>query len=551
MSFICFDTEDDSEELMKSGRSGFDKTVTQIAAITASGDTFYNKGDTVEFRDWVKHRKEKYVYAHNVQYDLGNIFGDDLTPLDTTMIGGRVIRSVHGVKHYMDTFNLWPMSAAKIGEAFGLEKLKTNDMASDKAYVFRDVEIIREALLFVERFCAKMDIATMPATLGGMAIKVWKALGGVNCHDSMELSRKAYFGGRVELFKKVNESEFVAYADINSLYPSVMMKDFPGALGEVDDIPQHGIVRVKVKIPKMDFGVLPFRRADGRIFYPWGTFEGTFAAPELHAAIARGVKVLKFHQAFGSDETSKPYQYYVTKLYRDRLESTSDAEKLFFKLLLNNLYGRLGTSGTISRTCWIRNGQQMPSDKVLCQYDMPLSAETNWCHAAYVTAYGRIALLEHIERIGFERMIYTDTDSVIFDCPDKLLPFPLSNELGAMKLEKRCESCGDFFSKKCCGNPVATDFWNACATYAPKMYNIGNAYKAKGVPKRLQKFFIEHGHAEYDLPFKMREAIRFFDKANARKLSIWRRVRKENRQNYDRKNLVGNRYLACNVSKLQ
>lgn len=143
-------------------------------------------------------------------------------------------------------------------------------------------------------------------------------------------------------------------------------------------------------------------------------------------------------------------------------------------------------------------------------------------------------------------MIYCDTDSCIFDCPGKKLPFAVSSELGEMKLES----------------------WETlCETYAPKMYlrrNIHKAnekdkkgnkvrdetgadYKAKGVPKKHAKQFIEDGRVEFDLPFKMRESIRFYDRNNARKLSVWRRVEKYKRGSYDKKNLKGNNYFPCKV----
>lgn len=137
---------------------------------------------------------------------------------------------------------------------------------------------------------------------------------------------------------------------------------------------------------------------------------------------------------------------------------------------------------------------------------------------------GRIALLEYLEKIGADKMIYCDTDSTIFDCPGRAIPFEVGNELGSMKLES----------------------WEtSCETYAPKMYKAGTKYKAKGVPQRLAETFIATGRAEFDLPFKLREAIRFYDRQNKRRLSVWRTVTKEIRQTYDRKNFANNRFTPC------
>jgi len=46
---IVYDTEDDSSELLAAGKSGFDKRVTQIAAITDCGKMFHNRGNVAEF----------------------------------------------------------------------------------------------------------------------------------------------------------------------------------------------------------------------------------------------------------------------------------------------------------------------------------------------------------------------------------------------------------------------------------------------------------------------------------------------------------------------
>jgi DNA polymerase type B, organellar and viral len=532
--FLCFDTEDNSKELLASGKSGFDKTVTQIAAITAEGKKYYNRGDVGHFKKWLLRQPERFFYAHNIQYDLGNLFADKLEELDVTMVGGRVIKAVWGNKVFVDSFNIWPMSAKKVGEAFKLKKLKTGSMATDKSYVFRDVEIIRQAMLFAWQFCDSLELKHLPPTLGGLCIKVWKHFGGKNSHDSNELSRESLYGGRVELFKRCNDSKQVCWTDINSLYPFVMLGLFPKDLQPFKrKLPKYGVARVTIRQPKTDFPVLPFRNEDGRILYPTGTFTGVWTILEIKAAVAAGAKVLKIHECYGSNEAERPYAAFVKKLYQARLDSKSDAEKLFFKLLMNNLYGRLGSSGKIGRSVW-QNDQNKHSgipygDKVLVTYAMPLADETNWAHAAYITAYGRLELLKYMRLIGARAMIYCDTDSCIFDCPSKKPPFAIGPELGAMKLE---------------------GWADIALPYAPKLYRVGSHYKAKGVPKALAKEFIETGHAEFDLPFKMREAMRFFDRGNIRKLSVWRKVSKERQTEYDRKKLVGNRFYPCQVNQI-
>lgn len=559
MNFVCADTEDDSKELLEAGKSGFDKQVTQIAARSANGESFYSPGDVAAFKRWFLQRKERFCYFHNLQYDLGNLFGDKIDELDCTLVGGRMIKAVWGKKTFVDSFNIWPMSAKKLGLAFGLEKLETDSMATDKEYVFRDVEIIRQAMLFAWQFCQAMGLEYLPATLGGLCVKLWQEWGGVNCHDSNEESRKALFGGRVELFKTHNECSQVAWTDINSIYPFVMQMKFPGQMQEFSgSLPEYGIATATVSVKKLDLAVLPFRGQDGRIFYPFGRFKGTWTVAELLEAERSGYKIEKVHSAFGSNDYQRPYGTFVNRLYRDRLASNSEAEKLFFKLLMNNLYGRLGTTGVIGRSVFQTEKNRFDGipygEKVLVSYAMPLSAETNWSHAAYVTAYGRLELLKYMRTIGAESMIYSDTDSTLFDCASGNIPFETGSKLGEMKIEPMCASCKKNFNDSpknpCCGNPVYSKFWDGCETFAPKLYKAGNRYKAKGVPARLARDYIQRGHAEFDLPYKFREAIKFFDRGNRKKLSVWRQVQKFNRANYDRKNLIGSRFFPCKINQV-
>jgi hypothetical protein len=217
-------------------------------------------------------------------------------------------------------------------------------------------------------------------------------------------------------------------------------------------------------------------------------------------------------------------------MYANRLASESPAENLFWKLLMNNLYGRLAIGGVLSRSMILTGdncGRGIPyGGKVLLDHNMPLPEFTNYLHAAYVLSYARLRLQDFLRRVPAKDLIYCDTDSVIFFCEGEL-PFPVSKALGEMKLE----SMG-----------------SRCVPYLPKTYIYDETYKAKGVPKSSAKDFIEHGRAEYDLPFKLREAVRFYDAENSRKLSVWRRVEKIRQTEYDRKKVSGNFFLPKKVN---
>lgn len=525
-NFLAADTEDNSKELLESGKSGFEKKVTQIACVDCDGNRYYFGGLVDKFLEWVKERPEKIIYFHNLQYDLGNLFGDNLDKIDVVLVGSRLIKARWNGKIFLDSFNIWPMALKKLGEKFDLQKLEMDLSTND--YVFRDCEIVMEAMRFANNFADKYNV-TLPATLGGFAVKVFHALGLNNFQETISFAKDAFYGGRVELFH-VGGNDTVQYVDINSLYPFCMCKEFPGELTESKKINgMFGIADVKIIVPEMYIAPLPVRREDGAIYYPIGEIRGWYTFEEIQYAVSVGCKIEKVYRAFNSKHGKKYYQPFVSQLYEMRKNSDSESEKLMLKLLMNNLYGQLAVNGVITRsifTDWERmeDDSVIYGEKMLADVEMPLPDHCNYLHAAYVTSYARVELMKYLRKIHEEKLIYCDTDSVIFFGEN--VPFETGNELGQMKIVS-VEKCA--------------------YTYAPKIYNVGKEYKAKGIPQKKAKEFIEKGWVEVEQPFKFREACAFFDNGNIRKLSVWRKFKKHFNTKYDKKELRGNQYFPLKI----
>ena len=528
---IVFDTEDNSRELLESGRSGFDKKITQIAAISDNGKRFHNRGDVKPFLKFC-HENPGDVWAFNAQYDIGNLCHKEsvlkLDDFDVTLVKGRFIRGqVQGIKFY-DVHNLSGAgsSVKTLGKAVGLEKLEFD--AHGKEYVFRDCEIPMRWLKFVGEKCGEMGIEKIPATLGGLCTKAFAALGHQNWFEASDESAAALTGARVELFSGGGRGR-IAYVDVNSLYPWAMTQRFPTHLEKLPGLTGYGIARATVNVPACRVAPLPMKDQDDRLIFPVGQFTGVWTLSEIRNAVRHGTKVEKLHWSLGSPAGQPFYRDYIQTMYDNRLAAESPAENLFWKLLMNNLYGRLAIGGTISRSLLLtdenKNSGCPYGTKILCDHQMPLPAFTNYLHAAHVLSYGRLRLFEFLKKIPADDLIYCDTDSIIFFCKAGL-PFSTGKVLGDMKLEA--------MGKK-------------CVPYLPKTYVFDETYKAKGVPKKCAKDFILHGRAEYDLPFKMREGIKFYDDDNKRKLSVWRKVEKIRATEYDRKKISGNYFLPKKV----
>jgi hypothetical protein len=553
---IVFDTEDNSKELLDAGRSGFEKTVTQIAAICDNGKRFYNAGNPREFLKWCHQMGKHDVWAFNAQYDLGNLCNGDsikLDDFDVTMVKGRFIQSsFQGIKFY-DVRNICGGSVGQLGLAVGLPKfgfkysakdfatftperqkeyqrfagLSPAQLFANKSYVFRDCEIPLRWLKFVAEKCAEMGIEKIPATLGGLCTKAFAAGGGMNWHEAHEETLSAIRGARVELFSHGGDGR-IAYADINSLYPHCLTMPFPDSMNKLEKLEGYGICKCSVNVPiKTRIAPLPFRDDKGRLLFPVGKFSGVWTIHELLNAEKHGTKISNIEWIFGS-KTAKPfYRDFIVETYQKRLAAKSPAENMFYKLLMNNLYGRLAIGGEISRSLLLTAENCNDPDgipygrKILAAQKMPLPAFTNYLHAAYVLSYARIILFNYLKSIPADDLIYCDTDSVIFYCQGEL-PFPVNKDLGAMKLEA---------------------WGRRCVPILPKTYIFDDVHKAKGVPKQHAKTFIETKTANYDSPFKLKESIRFYDAKNSRKLSIWRKVKKDLKAVYDKKRNSGEFYL--------
>lgn len=532
MTLVFADTEDNSKELLARNKSGFDKRITLICALTSDGKDYTSKGDVAGFLRWLRSCGKTRVYFHNLRYDMGNLFGRALDLPKFTLVGNRLIRAEWGGMVFHDTYNLWPASIKRIGEAVGLKKLKFD--ASSVDYCFRDVEIMQSAHKLISGIAGVFGIETVPSTIASLAVKIWRAMGGKNWFCDHASAKEAFYGGRVELFRPSCHSGHISYCDVNSLYPACMTREYPVALEPQKDLNCEGIAYATIEIPKETYvAPLPVRRKDASIFYPTGRIAGVWTTGELRRAVAYGTRVLRLHQVFGTRETTTPYKGFVEHFYCQRQLSKSSAERTYYKLLMNNLYGQLGMSGEIGMSVYdnpedLREGVVYGMRKMV-KVKMPLPEHVNYLHAAMVTSYARQTLHEHLCKVVPERLIYCDTDSIILDGKP---PFPVSSNLGEFKLEK---------------------VWKHCHCIAPKVYQgkaKGTALesKAKGVPQRLAAKFIQDGHVEYETPYGLREAIAGYNNNNHKQLSVWHWAEKELRTQYDKKKLVDGRFWPLVVS---
>ena len=165
------------------------------------------------------------------------------------------------------------------------------------------------------------------------------------------------------------------------------------------------------------------------------------------------------------------------------------------------------------------------ANRGLLDYYPPSPRYVNVMWGAQVTANARIHLTKLLSSVPPEKLIYCDTDSVY--CVDHEMP--VSKGLGGLKLEH--------------------DGKHVMRVVNPKVYQLDDYYKAKGIPKPklndrgevvidFAKSFIEEGFAEFDAPIRFRQSLRM----EGVRHNQWTHRRKERRTEYTAKKLSGHRY---------
>jgi hypothetical protein len=159
--------------------------------------------------------------------------------------------------------------------------------------------------------------------------------------------------------------------------------------------------------------------------------------------------------------------------------------------LLNSLYGKFGTMGTIERLAWI-DDERTAYDFVEEMPDPPAYANVIW--AAWVTALGRVRLHKALAAVDYP--VYCDTDSIVFAGSSAI-------RYGA--------GLGDWESK---GKYSRGEFWRPKAYAMTGIDGHGDMVHVRGVSLDFADKIIEDAYVEFSAPLRFREAIRRGERPN-------------------------------------
>lgn len=408
--------------------------------------------------------------AHNALYDICNLHNDgDFSNLEKVIFASRFITGTYkGLPHVsiMDTFNLYPVSLDSIGRIMGLPKIDFDHNRSSEErkndprlipYLHRDTEICYRFYKWMVSHVKKEYKMGLPPTIGSLALAVFRrgyAPTGKNPKIGYQTFNhkdciQAYYGGRVEVFFMGEITGEIIAADVNSMYPFAMLREFPDTEtmepGSRLNTHRFGVGRFKVYIPEDAFiPTLPVRDVDESLNFPVGEIEGYYTYEEIRWAMTHGAIVLEEEDGWGTNEGSRYFSRFITDLYakREPLKvQIKEMEKkgipvppdvnflyIFIKLIMNSCYGKFAQNTDKEEFISDSYEPEYLEKKKgrLCGYMLGMNhyqfdfqeppTNANYIWAAYITSYARMTLgdgLIKVNKAG-HRLLYCDTDSIMF-----------------------------------------------------------------------------------------------------------------------------------------
>jgi hypothetical protein len=272
---------------------------------------------------------------------------------------GVLVGATQGRVIFVDTMNWFPCSVKYLAGATEIERPGEFEGTSALPTVSNCTEHIAQATFraFTElsKWVADNNLGMFRYTAAGQAYAAYRhrfMAGKISVHDNRtikQLERRAYFGGRTEVFRLGHFTETVYQLDSNSLFPFTMREHaVPYILDRYEErceylslLPslrwENSIAEVELCTPTNTFPL----RTPKYVLYPTGTYRTVLAGPELAEAKKRG-----YIQKMGSwaeYSTDRIFTQFVDVLWAMRQEYKRAGNRLyeqFTKRLMNSLYGK-------------------------------------------------------------------------------------------------------------------------------------------------------------------------------------------------------------------
>ena len=339
-----------------------------------------------------------------------------------------------------------------------------------------------------------------------------------------DYERKAYRGGRVEVFKR--GKHFVRSFDVNSMYLSLMrdlniplpqsaIKHNDGKDFNINKV-KAAIVKCRVFVPNQVVAPLPYYDENRKkLLFPCGFLDGYWTSLELKESLKYGVRIIKVYDYIEYTKLYPLFRDYADFIWKKRQENKGKGDSnldYLYKTLGNSLYGKFGEMRRGGD--WIKledlsggdgdgdsgkdntgdcdivgalikeliTGEKYVYIKKNNEEEDSDSKHTFPIIAVWITSAARIKLLREMKKYEMD-IVYCDTDSIKIRATATSFPKD-SKELGGWGFEYEGEE----------------------VYYRPKLYGT----KRKGIPNdaKLIKEDKEYEEYQFNQPIKRATSIR-------------------------------------------
>lgn len=360
-----------------------------------------------------------------------------------------------GVILFRDLAKIYGGGLGKVAKAFGLPTQKgeidyrlnrLHDYVvtkEEKEYCFKDTRIIIDILLEMQKrkdkaFWSSMSMASysmkMMLKVGyPRSIKPYQAYRKDYPQlekEETEFLRKAVSGGITYAperwqFKEINQK--ICHVDAHSMHPSsAYLHYYPYGMGVYHKgKPTNFLGVMNICRVKISYNAVKLHSVIQLIGIPFiEDYELTLYDFEIETMkkcyIGLEIEYLDYYQY---KVKPLPWRKYYKMCYESRKvakENHDEFNKLYFKLLMNSSYGKslenphLQTFANV-----VREDGIIDSDIIDKEFkeDDPRKINAKYTHIPYgacIPAYSRVALIELALKIGWEYVVYFDTDSIFF-----------------------------------------------------------------------------------------------------------------------------------------
>lgn len=243
--------------------------------------------------------------------------------------------------------------------------------------------------------------------------------------------RKAYFGGRTEVFGNPYNNEKILHFDFPGMYASVMKEKIPNGFIYISNkkfinCNKPGFYHISFK-QEMNIPILPIK--EDKLYFKNGIYEGIYWYEEILFFLDNGGLVINIYKAILFESYSKCISKFIKT--NDKIRLKGGLYKQIGKNNNNTFYGRIGMNTNEINEEILNNIDfnfnkytkvETINDVIIGFKKQKTKRISNVSVAACITSKARIKLYKGFIDVANNggRVLYCDTDSIIAAFPKEI-----------------------------------------------------------------------------------------------------------------------------------